>query len=48
MPQKLTTRIKEFFELTAQQAIKEIRALTEEDRNDLVRYFNEAGMPTER
>ena len=45
---KFAARVMSFFEMTAAQAIKEIRALTEKDRDDLVRYFNEAGMPTER
>lgn len=43
----LGMRIKTYFEIpTAAQVIKETRALTDQDKQDLIRYFNEAGMPT--
>jgi hypothetical protein len=46
MEKSLSMRIKEFFGLSAQEAVKEIRSLDEKDKADYVRLFNEAGMPT--
>ena len=46
----LTMQCKTFFGLLSDQRLQdfvaELKELTDQDKEDLIRYFNEAGMPT--